>query len=114
MKTRYLIVSFILLVSFSIKAQNHFEQINCTIELTIKEILSESFEKDCVQLKNQTIISFKVKIPKRQTIIVTGSLFNDKASGFISKAKTGDHITLFDIKVKSNKVIQPIVIAIKE
>lgn len=111
---KYLILVLLFLSSLNLKAQNEFKKISCNVEMTIKDILSEGFEKDCKELRDKIIISFQVKVPNQKTVFVNGNLLNDKATDYISRAKVGDNITIFNIKVKSNAIISPIIVTIKE
>ena len=111
---KHLILAFLFLSSLNLRAQNDFEKINCNIEMTTNEILNEGFDEFCTKLKGEIIISFQVKVPKQKTVFVKGNLLNDKASDYISRAKVGDKISIFNIKVKSDATIPPIIVTIKE
>lgn len=100
--------------SVGLEAQNEFKKINCNVDRTVTEILNDGFEKDCIELKDKIIVSFQVKVPKQKTIFVKGNLLNDDAAANISKAKVGDKVLIFNIKVDDNATIPPIIITIKE
>jgi len=111
---KYLILLTLVLSSLNVKAQNEFKKTSCDINMSIKDILKEGFQKDCKNLKDKIIVSFKVKVPKQKTVFVKGNLLNDKATDYISNEKVGDKITIFNIKVKNNIPVHPITITIKE
>ena len=53
-------------------------------------------------IKLQTV-SFKFKVPGQATISVNGSKLNAKAKGALRRAKLGQSVQIFDIKVKNPK-----------
>lgn len=63
-------------------------------------------------LPSKEIISFKFKIPGIKTQHITGNTITDETIKNLSNVKTGDYITLFDIKYKGDSKISPLVIEI--
>ena len=63
-------------------------------------------------LPSNEIISFKFKIPGIKTQHITGNAITDETIKNLSTVKTGDYITLFDIKYKGDSKIAPLVIEI--
>ncbi len=63
--------------------------------------------------------SFKINVPGQRTVVVNGTKMNAQAKSIISRARTGDNITIFDIKarIKGNstyrlKNVAPIIIEV--
>ncbi|NRR91182.1 gliding motility protein GldM [Winogradskyella undariae] len=47
-----------------------------------------------------SVTSFKVKVPGQPTVIVAGTKMNSQAKSAIGRARSGDVVTIFDIKAK--------------
>jgi len=47
-----------------------------------------------------SVTSFKVKVPGQPTVVVAGTKMNSQAKAAIGRARSGDVVTIFDIKAK--------------
>jgi len=63
--------------------------------------------------------SFKINVPGQRTVVVNGTKMNAQAKSIISRARTGDNITIFDIKARIQgnssyrlKNVSPIIIEV--
>jgi hypothetical protein len=101
-----------LLTSLTISAQTKGE---CNIEMTEETLFKTTFKDiDCTSLKDKTVTSFKIKVPKYKAVFVKREFFNEQATNNVSKAKIGDTITYFDIKVDTDEKIPVNMIRIVE
>ena len=101
---KQLVIIILFLTSLTISAQTKGES---SFKTTFKDI-------DCTSLKNKTVTSFKIKVPKYKTVLVKGEFLNEEATSNVSKAKVGDTITYFDIKVDKDDNIPPVMRRIVE
>ncbi|WP_412983890.1 gliding motility protein GldM [Pontimicrobium sp. IMCC45349] len=53
-----------------------------------------------------TVTSFKIKIPGQPSVNVNGNKLNSQAKSALRRAKRGDGIQIFDIKVKTNSSVR--------
>ncbi len=109
---KQLVIIILFLTSLTMSAQTKG---GCSIEMTKKTLFKTTFkDMDCTSLKNKTVTSFKIKVPKYKTVLVQGEFLNEEATSNVSKAKVSDTITYFDIKVDKDENIPPIMIRIVE
>uniref|UniRef100_UPI004049D31F hypothetical protein n=1 Tax=Gelidibacter sp. TaxID=2018083 RepID=UPI004049D31F len=70
--------------------------------MTKSELLNGKITINCDYYKNQELISFKIKAPKKPTVIVYGDSLYNEARTYIKSLKNGEIITIFDIETKTN------------
>ena len=107
-----LMILIVLFASFSVSSQNQKNTKDvCLLNLNRASLLS--MDLDCKTLKDKKIAFFKMKVPKQPTISVKGNEITAEAKNLINKAKTGDNIVLFDIKLLgSEKEVSPVIITL--
>ncbi len=73
----------------------------CEIKMSKAELLNGKITLDCDFYKHQELLSFKIKTPKKPTVVVYGDSLYDKARSYVKGLKKGDIITIFDIETKT-------------
>lgn len=73
----------------------------CETKMTKAELLNGKININCDYLKNQQLVSFKIKVPKRPTLIVYGDSLYSEARTYVKSLKKGEIITIFDIETKT-------------
>lgn len=99
MKVFIPVMVFILFVGF-----NNFEPsqiIACEIDMTKSELLDAKLIFNCDDYKNQTIKSFKIKIPNKPTVMVYGDSLQNVTRSHVKNLKKGNIITFYDIETQS-------------
>lgn len=91
----------------SILLVNGIECDGCKLNLSKKGIIGLILSTN----NKEAITEFKLKIPGIKTLFNEGNMPNNETKQYITRAKQGDIIQVFDIKTKSNK-FKPVVIKI--
>jgi len=91
----------------SILLVNGIECDGCKLNLSKKGIIGLILSTN----NKEVITEFKLKIPGIKTLFNEGNMPNNETKQYITRAKQGDIIQVFDIKTKSNK-FKPVVIKI--
>jgi hypothetical protein len=86
---------------------NNKKIVSHKLEMTIDDI-----KKLTLSLKKDEISTFKLKIPGIKTELIKGNTITTITLKNLESIRTGDTITLFDIKTKSDSKIDPVVIKV--
>ncbi|MBL7560193.1 hypothetical protein JAO71_10310 [Olleya sp. YSTF-M6] len=86
---------------------NGIECDGCKLNLSKKGIIGLILSTN----NKEAITEFKLKIPGIKTLFNEGNMPNNETKQYITRAKQGDIIQVFDIKTKSNK-FKPVVIKV--
>lgn len=74
----------------------------CKTKMTKSELLNGKITINCDFYNNQELVSFKIKAPKKPTVIVYGDSLYSQARTYVKSLKEGEIITIFDIETKTN------------
>lgn len=70
----------------------------CETKMTKAELLNGKITINCDDFKDQQLVSFKIKVPKKPTVIVYGDSLYSEARTYVKSLKKGEIITIFDIE----------------
>lgn len=97
-----LLVTFVFIILFVwINNFKSYQTTSCEINMTKSELLDGKLSFNCKYYKDQQLVSFKIKAPKKPTVIVYGDSLYNEARTYVKNIKKGNIITFFDIETKS-------------
>lgn len=97
-----LLVTFVFIILFVwINNFKSYQTTSCEINMTKSELLDGKLTFNCDYLKNQELVSFKIKVPKKPTVIVYGDSLYNEARTYVKNINKGNIITFFDIETQS-------------
>ena len=97
-----LLVTFVFIILFVwINNFKSYQTTSCEVNMTKSELLDGKLTFNCDYYKDQQLVSFKIKVPKKPTVIVYGDSLYNEARTYVKSLKKGEIITIFDIETKN-------------